>query len=288
MTDWNDLARRASFASHRLVGWIFWDPVAKANLESLGVPGGLGHYIVNRAAPLAAAGPDVVTAAFFSIKRDYLHFALGHAAPHVDWHKVTVARDAAVRAGLEQMTPEIIGPLGDLAADLWQTVDRIASEGRVLFAAHKAWPRPTDPVLSAWNAVNTLREWRGDVHWAILVNDGIGAIEAGVLHDAWMGYPNQWLPKSRGADDADITRALETLAARGFVTDGRVNAAGIEYRQGIEDRTDRLCAPVWQDFGETNTHTYLDIVEPVGVRFLRHIDQTAGDFWMPAARPRRV
>ncbi len=55
VTEWIDLTRRAAFASHRLVGWIFWDPGAKANLASLGVPDGLGHYIVNRAAPLAAA-----------------------------------------------------------------------------------------------------------------------------------------------------------------------------------------------------------------------------------------
>lgn len=287
MTDWDDLARRASFASHRLIGWIFWDPGAKDNLERLGVPGGLGHYIVNRAAPLAAAGPEVVTAAFFSIKREFVHFALDHAEPHVNWRDVTVARDAAVRAGLESMAPGIIEPLGALAADLWRTVDAVPAEGRVLFAAHKAWPRPDDPVMSAWNAVNALREWRGDVHWAILVNDGIDAIEAGVLHDAWMGYPDHWLPKSRGADDVQIAAALESLGARGWVSDGRINETGIEYRQGVEDRTDSLCSTVWRTFGETNTRRFLGIVEPVGERFLRHIDETAGDFWMPAARARR-
>lgn len=287
MADWNELARRASFASHRLIGWIFWDPGAKVALEGLGVPGGLGHYIVNRAAPLASAGPEVVTAAFFSIKREFVHFALDHAAPHVDWHDVTVARDGAVRLGLESMAPGIIGPLAELADDLWRTVDAIPVEGRVLFAAHKSWPRPTDAVVSAWNAVNTLREWRGDVHWAILVNDGIDAIEAGVLHDAWMGYPDHWLPKSRGADEHQIGAALESLGARGFVTDDRINDAGLAYRQAIEDRTDDLCAPVWRAFGEANTLRFLDIVEPVGDRFLRHIDETAGDFWMPAARTRR-
>ena len=28
MTDWIDLSARASLASHRLIGWIYWDPVA--------------------------------------------------------------------------------------------------------------------------------------------------------------------------------------------------------------------------------------------------------------------
>lgn len=288
MTDWAGLAQRASFASHRLVGWIFWDPTAKDNLAALGVPGGLGHYIVNRAAPLAAAGPEVVTAAFFSIKREFVQFSLDHAAPHVNWRDVTVARDAAVRAGVERMAPEIIEPLAAMAGELWGCVDAIPAEGRVLFAAHKAWPRPDDPMLSAWNAVNTIREWRGDVHWALLVSEEIDAIEAGVLHDAWMGYPDHWLPKSRGADETQIARAIESLTDRGFASHGRVNQRGIDFRQDIEDRTDRLCAPVWRTLGLDTTTRFLDIVEPVGERFLDHIDATAGDFWMPAARHRRT
>ncbi len=288
MTDWMDLTRRASFASHRLLGWIFWDPRAKENLAALGVPDGLGHYIVNRGAPLAPAGAEAVFAAFYTIKREFVGFAIEHAAPHVsDWHAVTAARDAAVRAGLEEMTPQVMEPLGALAADLWSTVDSLPASGRVLFAAHRAWPRPQDPVMSAWNALNCIREWRGDTHFGILVNDDIGIVEAGLLHDAWMGYPDQWIPRSRGADDAEITAGLESLAARGFVTDGRVNEAGIAYRQEIEHRTDELCARAWRHFGEENTLRFLSVIEPVGDRYVAHIDATAGENWMPAARPRR-
>lgn len=288
MTDWMDLTRRASFASHRLLGWIFWDPRAKENLAALGVPDGLGHYIVNRGAPLAPAGAEAVFAAFYTIKREFVRFAIEHAAPHVsDWHAVTAARDAAVRAGLEEMTPQVMEPLGALAADLWSTVDSLPASGRVLFAAHRAWPRPQDPVMSAWNALNCIREWRGDTHFGILVNDDIGIVEAGLLHDAWMGYPDQWIPRSRGADDAEIAAGLASLAARGFVTDGRVNEAGIAYRQEIENRTDELCARAWRHFGEENTLRFLSVIEPVGDRYVAHIDATAGENWMPAARPRR-
>jgi len=288
MTDWMDLTRRASFASHRLLGWIFWDPRAKENLAALGVPDGLGHYIVNRGAPLAPAGAEAVFAAFYTIKREFVRFAIEHAAPHVsDWHAVTAARDAAVLAGLEEMTPQVMEPLGELAADLWSTVDSLPASGRVLFAAHRAWPRPQDPVMSAWNALNCIREWRGDTHFGILVNDDIGIVEAGLLHDAWMGYPDQWIPRSRGADDAEIAAGLASLAARGFVTDGRVNEAGIAYRQEIEHRTDELCARAWRHFGEENTLRFLSVIEPVGDRYVAHIDATAGENWMPAARPRR-
>ncbi len=283
-----DLTRRASFASHRLLGWIFWDQRAKDNLAALGVPDGLGHYIVNRGAPLAPAGAEAVFAAFYTIKREFVRFAIEHAAPHItDWHAVTAARDAAVRAGLEEMTPQVIEPLGELAGSLWDTVDSLPASGRVLFAAHRAWPRPDDPVMSAWNALNCIREWRGDTHFGILLNDDIGIVEAGLLHDAWMGYPAQWIPRSRGADDAEIAAGLDALAARGFVTDGTVNEAGVAYRQQVEDRTDELCVRVWQRLGESTTGTFLSLIEPVGDVYVARIDATAGENWMPAARPRR-
>jgi hypothetical protein len=288
MTSWPDLTRRASFASHQLIGWIFWDPRAKENLAQLGVPDGLGHYITYRSAPLAAAGADVVTASFYTIKRELIQFSLHHAAPHIkDWHTVTAARDAAVLEGLQELAPEIIKPLGEIANQIWAAVDAIPFEGRILFEAHRTWPRPTEPVLSAWNALNTIREWRGDTHFAILISENINVVEAGLLHDAWMGYPKEWIPRSRGADDAGIAAALATLNERGFVTDGVINDAGVAYRQELEDRTDVLCEIPWRTLGEALTLQMLAIIEPIGSRFVTHIDNTAGDNWMPAARPRR-
>ncbi|MFM8600789.1 MAG: helix-turn-helix domain-containing protein, partial [Actinomycetota bacterium] len=136
-------------------------------------------------------------------------------------------------------------------------------------------------------ALNCIREWRGDTHFGILVNDDIGIVEAGLLHDAWMGYPDQWIPRSRGADDAEIAAGLAGLSARGFVTDGRVNEAGVAYRQQIEDRTDALCARAWQHLGEEKTLRFLSVIEPVGDAYVARIDATAGENWMPAARPRR-
>ena len=288
MTDWLSLTRRASFASHQLIGWIFWDPTAKDNLEALGVPGGIGHYIVNRGAPLCPAGPEALFAAFYTINRDFVHGAWNHTARHTtDWHAVSHARDKAVLSGLQRLAPEVVEPLGDLAGPLWAVVDSIPASGRVLFAAHKSWPRPDHPALSAWNALNTLREWRGDTHFGILVAEDIGVVEAGLLHDAWMGYPKEWIPRSRGADDASISDALATLAHRGFVTDGVVNDAGVAYRQQLEDRTDELNCIVWQTLGQTHTERFLSIIEPIGQRFVDEIDSTAGENWMPAARPRR-
>jgi hypothetical protein len=48
MTDWTELTARASFASHRLIGWIYWDPRAIELYTALGVPNGLGYYAASR------------------------------------------------------------------------------------------------------------------------------------------------------------------------------------------------------------------------------------------------
>jgi hypothetical protein len=55
----------------------------------------------------------------------------------------------------------------------------------------------------------------------------------------------------------------------------------------VEERTDTLCEMVWQHFGEQNTEKLLEILEPVGERYVQHINEIAGENWMPAARPRR-
>ncbi len=226
--------------------------------------------------------------AFYSISRHLIHFSLDLASPHATWEQMSDARNTSVREGLYEITPELCEPLGNLASELWRTVDALPQEGRVLFAAHKAWARPSDPVVSAWLAVNALREWRGDTHWAQLVTHEIDAVEAGLLHDAWMGYPKEWIPRSRGANNALIASALENLSARGFVTDGAINAKGIAFRQELEVQTNELCVRQWKTFGEDNTRTFLEIIEPVGARFVERINETAGPNWMPAARERRL
>ena len=286
--NWLDLTQRAAFASHQLIGWIFWDPRAAARHAAFGIQDGLGHYIANRAAPLAAAGVDVVHSSFYSISRHLIHFSLDLASPHATWQEMSYARDESVREGLLELAPEICEPLGNLATELWRTVDALPQEGRVLFAAHKAWPRPANSTVSAWLAVNALREWRGDTHWALLVTHEIDAIEAGLLHDAWMGYPKEWIPRSRGANDALIAVALENLSARGFVSDGAINAKGISFRQELEEKTNELCVRQWKIFGEDNTHQFLEVIEPVGAHFVERINETAGPNWMPAARERRL
>ncbi len=285
--DWTELSRRAGVASHRLVGWIYWDPVAIANYAALGVPDGFGYYIATRGASLADAGNDAVTAAFGSIAKVFVDVCLDQCREHTTFDDASRARDAAVVEGLRTYVPELCDGLADLAEPLWEAAESLPPSGRVLFASLLGRRRPDDALLSAWLAVNCIREWRGDTHWAIQAVEDLDGDMAGVLDGAWRNYGDHWLPRSRGTDDEALAAALSRLEARGLAEGDQVNEAGVAYRQGLEDRLDELSSKAWRHLGLERTTRFLDLVEPVGSRLVDRIDQTAGPKWMPAARDRQ-
>lgn len=288
MTNWQDLSARASLASHRLIGWIYWDPDAIARFTALGVPNGIGYYVTSRAAPLAAAGNNAVTAAFYTIRAEFINLSLDIARQHTTFEDAYRVRNEAVVRGLHDYSPAIVDGLAALAPALWQAADSLPLAGRVLHGAHKQWPRCEDqPELSAWLAINCIREWRGDTHFAILASEDVTGVQAGLLHDAFLGYPGDWIPRSRGADVEQLVAAWQQLDARGFVTDSRVNEQGLAFRQMIEDKTNSLCEKAWRHLGEKTTTQFCELVEPFGPTFLARIDATAGENWMPAARDSR-
>jgi hypothetical protein len=288
VTDWTALSARASFASHRLIGWIYWDPGALERYAALGVDVGGISYIVSRGAPLAPAGHQAVAAAFYSISPAFIEVSMDVAEQRTTYEALEKARNDAVAEGLRKYVPEVCDGLAALAPDLWAAADALPVSGRVLFGAHRERPRPSDDdLLSAWLAVNCIREWRGDTHFAVLAAEDISAAQAGILHNAHLNYPKDWIPKSRGAADPEITTAIKDLEQRGLATDGEINDAGLALRQHIEDRTDQLTERAWRLLGEATTTQFLDLVEPVGTRLLARIDETAGTEWMPAARNRR-
>jgi hypothetical protein len=285
--EWRELSRRAALQSHRLIGWIYWDPRAIANYAALGVPNGIGYYIATRGATLGHAGNDVVTAAFYSIHPDFVALGLDQCRAATTFEAAAAARDAAVVAGLREYVPEICDELASMAPQLWAAADALPLAGRALFASTRAWPRPDDALLSAWLAVNCIREWRGDTHWAIQIAEDISGTAAGILDGAWRNYDGDWLARSRGADDAALAIGFAELEARGLASDGTVDAAGVEYRQRLEDRLDDLCVAAWRHLGEDATVRFVELIEPVGGRLVERIDVTAGPNWMPAARDRK-
>ncbi len=288
MTDWTAVANRNARSVQTTVGWIFWDPGAVARYQAAGLPEGFAGplgYIASRCAPLAPAGPEAVTAAFGSISP----LGIGAVFDLLDEHGFTrmwEARDEAVLEGLGTYTPELLDTLATMGPGLWEVVDALPVVGRVFFGAHLRMPRPIHPSLSGWHAVNCLREWRGDTHWALVVSAGFTHAEASILHNAWLGYEDDWLPLSRGTTPEALEAGWRALAGKGLARHRTVTAEGVGLRQRIEDDTDRLTALPWELLGEERSIEFAERFEPACEELLRRVDETAGPNYQPASRVR--
>ncbi len=279
--------RRISRLIQGLIGWIFWDPGAMRRYEALGVPGAIGY--MTRAAPLAALGEEAVIAAFSTIHPNIVRFGFAAINKNTTFEAMWAARDEAIVEGLRSyLTPEQCDALSSLEAPLWQAVAACPLPGRTFFGALLALERPSDPLLSAWHGANGVREWRADTHMAILVREDLDAVEASILHSAWMGYPQDWVPQSRGWDDESQSAGFALLEAKGLADAkaGRVNERGIALREEIEQRTDEVSSTPWSAIGLVATRAIADALEPIAPVLLGRVDDTAGQYWMPAARGR--
>ncbi len=284
--DWVAITKRNARSVQTTIGWIYWDPGAIARYEALGVPGPLG-YIASRAVPLAPAGADAVIAAFGSITPFGIRMAIELVeSKGISWDDLWRARDEAVREGLEQYAPGIVSPLAAFGERAWEVIDALPSVGRVFFGAHVGMQRPADPVLSGWHAVNCLREWRGDTHWALVAAAGLTGVEASIVHNAWLGYEQDWLARSRGTSDDELAHAWRSLEVRGLAGDDGVTPAGVALRQQIEDDTDRRTTVPWELLGVEVSRRFAEDFEPPCQSLLARVDETAGPNYQPASRIR--
>ena len=290
MTDWNDLTSRAGTAAHHLVGWLMWDPGAIARYAELGVANGGGWIVAWRLAPLGAVSPTAAAALTYSIHPDIVAAVMNMYRPVTDEPGIIEVRNASVKPALEEIAPGLGETVARFGEDLWRGVDSVHHGARPMFAAHRAEARPgaDQPILSAWLAVNCMRELRGDNHWALCAAADLDDVEVGLLHSAMVDIEEygdeEWIARSRGSDDEAVARGWARLEAKGFATGGVLNDDGRRFRLDLERRTDALTTPAWQAVGEDATAGFCEAVEAHHEAFVARIDATAGPRWMPAVR----
>ncbi|QFZ22915.1 SCO6745 family protein [Saccharothrix syringae] len=241
----------------------YFTPESRAVTDALGCRGGWMGYFGMRAAPLGAASPEVVTAAFFSFHPRLVARALPDA-----WHVAGPERFLAARLeGVDGALRRMLASL-DLAEAAELAVEAAAAapvEGRVLGAANRALPVPGEPHLALWQACTTLRESRGDGHVAALVAADLGACEALVLFGADNELDPAYLRKARGWSEEEWEAAAESLRSRGLLADG-LTEAGRELRAEVERRTDEAAARPWRALGRERAERFARLMTPVARR----------------------
>ena len=224
-------------------------------------------YFPARAAAMGAVDPGVVRAAFFNFSALAVAFGMDKAWETATPEQLVAARYRGVDRALRRLCGELLdGPEVAEAVELARTAcEGCTPEGRPLYAGNASLPWPDLPHLQLFHAVTLLREFRGDGHVAALVVEGIGGLEAAVMHvaqgDSWTREP---LRKTRAYSTEEWDAAVQQLRARGWLDDAeQFTDAGREVRSRIEDRTDVLALPAWERLGEDSCRRLRELVRPL-------------------------
>ena len=214
-------------------------------------------YFAQRAAPLGAVGPAVVTACFFGFHRSRVERALPDAWRLAGPERALAARLDGVDRTLRRVWGDSLiasGTVREAADLLWTAAQAADTAGRVLGAANQALPRPGSPHLALWQATATLREHRGDGHVAALVAAGVDPLGASLIKIAAGDADGAGLRRGRGWPGTDWAAAEARMIDRGWLDEaGRLTAAGRDIHDDIERRTDDAATSPWIALGPART-----------------------------------
>lgn len=243
-------------------GMIYFAPEADTRYASVGLdrPGG---YFASRAAALGAVGADVVIATFYNFNPEIVRARIPQA-----WEKVTPQRMIELRLeaadeALGKVLPDDLKEITELARRAAERAGEMP-QGRTLFAAHAGLPWPDETRLQLFHAQTLLREFRGDGHLAALLRHNVTGIEALVLHAATGDYPAEVLRRTRVWSEEQWAATVEDLRSRGLVGEDRLlTEKGREFRQGIEDDTDRMAAPAYDVLSDHEKQRFVELAAPL-------------------------
>ena len=246
---------------------IYYAPETRAATDALGLKGGWMSYFGCRAAPLGRVEAVVVTSLFFNFEPSMVARAIPDAWSYASPEALLDARlssmDLALRRvlGDDVVSSTAVARAADLA---WATAESCDMTGRVMGASNQAVGEPSEPHLRLWQALTTMREFRGDGHVQCLVSAGITPCEAVVLQAATNRSPEEGLRSHRGWTDDDWTVGRAILTRHKLVDEaGGITQLGTDLRQSIEDETDRLMMPLVDGVGIERVEELASLLRPL-------------------------
>lgn len=222
-------------------------------------------YFAWRSAPLGAAGPELVTATYYSFNpqkiAEHVPAVWSTASPEQVLAARLRAVDRAFRAVLADRFDAL--DLAEAAKLARHAAETASTAGRPLAAANADLPWADEPHVQLWQAATILREQRGDGHIAALLTAGLDPCEALVSHAAVGAAPVEVFA-SRGWTDQEWAAARDRLVDRGWMNpDGAATDRGRDGRRDVERHTDVLAAAPWRELGPTTTGRLAQLTVPV-------------------------
>jgi hypothetical protein len=228
-------------------------------------------YFAGRAAPLGRVPAEVVDALFYN-------FAPGEVARHIPkvWDTTTPeAAIAARQAGCAMALRRILGEHVDTPAFaragelLLDAATSAPYEGRPMYAALRALPVPDDVVVRFFHAASLLREHRGDGHIAALMIEGVGGLEAHVLHALDLGMPAESFGRVHHLPAAQLAAVIDGMRDRGLIgDDGQLSETGRAAKQRVEALTDDLAAKPYECLEPGEVEELMATLEPLAALLL--------------------
>ena len=260
------LVRYAWHTAEPVHAVLYYAPETQAATGPLGLPGRWMWYFGCRAAPLGAIGVAAATSVFYHLAPAMVSRSVPALWDHATPHDFLRARLAAMDAALRRLAGPVLDAPGlvraaELATAAATVVD--GAGGRPLGAANAALPVPDAPHLALWQALTTLREYRGDGHVAVLAGQEIEPCAAHVLAAASGRSPRSDAEKYHKWTEGQWSGAFGELVRRGWLRgDGTLTAAGADVRERIETDTDRLAARPYRALGRARTEELVAYVRP--------------------------
>jgi hypothetical protein len=246
---------------HRLVYFV---PEAGEEYAKFGVKG-QGGYFASRSAPMGAVPPEVVIATFYNFSPLAVTSTMPgmwDAATPAEWQ---AARFRVVERALHRVKVDLSA---DQIAEAQALIDPVVAAldhgGKPLSAGNATIALPDDPLVALWQQLTVVREWRGDVHIAVLVTNQLGPSDCLVMQVGTGRFPLRIAQVTRRWSEDEWAAAVDRLADHRWAEkDGTITAAGKTERDRLEAETDRLCAPIWEPIGDAGATRLVELIMPI-------------------------
>lgn len=240
---------------------VYFHPNAANAYRHIGLRGYWSGYFASRAAALGTPSARVVTALFHGFAPTMVERAIPDAWTLADPAQIQEARIGLATDALQRCLPA--QDFGTVLDELRKAVASLDFGGKPLAAAHADCAEPADQVGALWQAATVLREYRGDVHIAVLTANGLDGITANALQVAVGAAPADQ-QKLRGWDDESWGEAVESLAACGWAEpDGDATEEGRRKREEIERMTDAACGAALEDMSAESAATLTSMARTI-------------------------